>query len=141
MNIRNYTDGDYEQVMAIYDQSELYGGQRDENRDGRSKLQTVISRDPQAILIAEDDNSIVGTVSLIEDGRVAWLFRFAALKSESEKQVLTELQRYAFDILKSRGHNQVLVYSPAGNPNLDNRYEELLGFEKGSDFTAYWKNI
>jgi hypothetical protein len=38
MNIRNYTDSDYDQLMAIYDQSELYGGQRNDNRDSKEKI-------------------------------------------------------------------------------------------------------
>jgi len=105
--------------MSIYEQSELYGGQRDENRDARPKLKAVTTRDPEAILIAEDSGKIIGTVSLIEDGRVAWLFRFAVLKTNIETAVLEQLQKKAFTILKSRGHNQVIVYSPAANGNLD----------------------
>jgi hypothetical protein len=80
-------------------------------------------------------------VSLIEDGRVAWLFRFAALKLDNEAEILKQLQAHAINILKSRGHNQVLVYSPSGNSNLDARYAELLGFERGNDYTAFWKDI
>jgi ribosomal protein S18 acetylase RimI-like enzyme len=141
MNIRNYTDSDYDQLMAIYDQSELYGGQRNDNRDSKEKIQNVIAQDPESIIIAEDAGNIVGTVSLIEDGRVAWLFRFAALKLDNEAEILKQLQAHAINILKSRGHNQVLVYSPSGNSNLDARYAELLGFERGNDYTAFWKDI
>ena len=140
MLVRPYVDSDFEQLMTLYDQSELYGGQRDENRDSRSKLQNRIASDPDAIIVAEDDGEIVGTVSLIEDGRVAWLFRFAVQKMQNEKEILKELYDYAAKALKSKGHNQVLVYSPAGNANLDQRYKNL-DFQRGGDFTCYWKNI
>jgi hypothetical protein len=126
--------------MKLYDQSRLYGGQRDDNRDSRSRLKNRITNDPDAIIVAEDEGIIVGTVSLIEDGRVAWLFRFAVQKISNEAAVLDALYTHAAYILKSKGHNQVLVYSPTGNSHLDRRYDQL-GFQKGGDFTCYWKNL
>ena len=140
MNIRNYVDSDYDQLMALYDQSDSYGGQRDDNRDSREKIQNMIAQDPESIIVADDGGKIVGTVSLIENGRVAWLFRFAALKSENETHILGLLQMKASGIFKSRGHNQMLVYSPAGNADLNNRYEAL-HFNKGNDYSAFWQNI
>lgn len=140
MNIRNYVDSDYNQLMALYDQSDLYGGQRDDNRDSREKIREVIARDPESIIVADDNGKIVGTVSLIENGRVAWLFRFAAIKSENEIEILGLLQLKASGIFKSRGHDQMLVYSPVGNGDLNNRYETL-NFNKGNDYTAFWQNI
>lgn len=140
MKIRPYTDTDFDQLMALYDRSELYGGQRDDNRDSRFKLQNRIMNDPNAIIVAEDNEKMVGTISLIEDGRVAWLFRFAVQKIDNEKDILDKLYTYATDILKKKGHNQVLVYSPAGNADLDQRYKEL-NFQQGSDYTCYWKDI
>ena len=80
------------------------------------------------------------TISLIEDGRVAWLFRFAVLKDESQKETMRILNSRASEILSSRGHTQVLVYAPTGNQKFDDRYIGL-GFEKGGDYTCYWKDI
>ena len=140
MKIRYYTDFDFDQLMVLYDQSELYGGQRDDNRDSRSKLQNRIANDPSALIVAEDDGKVMGTVSLIEDGRVAWLFRFAIQKTDNEKEILDRLYSYAVGALKAKGHNQILVYSPTGDTSLDQRYKGL-GFEKGGDFTCYWKDI
>ena len=140
MHIRQYTDSDFDQLVALYGQSELYGGERDDNRDSQAKLQKRISADPDAIIVAEEDGKIVGTVSLIEDGRVAWLFRFAVQKLANEKEIISQLYDYAAKALKQKGHNQVLVYSPVGNSSLDTRYAEL-NFQKGSDYTCYWKDI
>lgn len=140
MQIRSYIDSDFDRLIDLYDQSELYGGQRDDNRDSRSRLQNRITNDPDAILVAEDNGNIVGTVSLIEDGRVAWLFRFAVQKITNEKDILDQLYMHAVKRLKAKGHNQVLVYSPEGDGALDQRYEDL-GFNKGGNFTCYWKDI
>lgn len=138
MIIRPYQLSDYEQLKKLYLDSSTFGGQFDEARDAADRLQKKIEADPDAILIAEQDNKIVGTVSLIDDGRVAWLFRFAVQKDQTE--ALNALHDKAISILQSRGHSQVLIYTPVGNAELDNRYEEL-GFNKGDDYTCYWKNL
>ena len=138
MRIRNYQSADYDQLKALYLDSSTFGGQFDEARDASDRLQKKIEADPDAILVAELENKIVGTVSLIDDGRVAWLFRFAVKKDQAE--ILKALHEKAIATLKSRGHTQVLVYTPVGNQELDNRYEGL-GFTKGGNYTCYWKEI
>lgn len=138
MIIRSYTPSDYEQLKSLYLDTDTFGGQFDEVRDASDRLQKKIEADPDAILVAEDGDKIVGSVSLIEDGRVAWLFRFAVpLGQAATTQALHDK---AVDILKARGHSQVLVYTPSGNDNLNDRYSEL-SFNKGNDFTCFWKEI
>lgn len=138
--IRQYTSSDYENIVSLYKQSHLYGGVFDENRDAKEKLQKRTENDPDAILIAEENGKIVGTISLIEDGRVAWLFRFCVLEKENQDEIAEALLKKATESLKGKGHNQVLVYSPVGNEKLDIRYKKL-NFEKGGDYTCFWKDI
>lgn len=138
LSVRPYTAGDYDALKELYLDSSTFGGQFDEARDAQDRLQRKIESDPDAILIAERVGKIVGTVSLIDDGRVAWLFRFAVKDQDGE--VLTALHNRAIMTLSKRGHSQVLVYAPAGDEILDSRYE-LLGFTKGADYTCFWKEI
>ncbi len=136
MLIRSYNPTDYPQIEALYRQGDLYGGQFDETRDSAERLQRLVDQKPDAILVAEEDEKIIGTVTLFEDGRSAWLYRFA-VQSEDAAQ---KLYAKAAEILKTKEHSQVLVYAPSGNKELENRYLQL-GFTKGNDFTAYWKNL
>ncbi len=136
MKIRSYKPSDYEQLKALYLDSSTFGGQFDEARDSETRLQKKIEADPDAILVAEDNGKLIGTVSLIDDGRVAWLFRFAV----SSMEVAKALHDKSIETLKQNGHSQVLVYSPVGNAELNNRYREL-GFTKGDDYTCFWKEI
>lgn len=138
MEIRPYHPNDYDQVKALYLDGSKFGGQFDEARDSAERLKKKIEADPDAILVAEEDDKILGTVSIIDDGRVAWLFRFAVIADS--RNVAQSLHDGAIEILKSRGHTQVLVYSPVGNQPLDTRYTEL-GFTKGSDYTCHWKEL
>lgn len=140
IQIRNYNPkNDYEAIKSLYEDSSTFGGQFDEARDSEDKLKKLVDEKPNAILVAEIDNAIVGTVTLFEDGRSAWLYRFA-VKKENEKEVSSALWNEAKVIMKSRGHSQVLVYAPAGDLDFENRYK-YIGFNKGNDFTAYWQDL
>jgi predicted N-acetyltransferase YhbS len=140
IQIRPYNEQEYPALLALYKNSALYGGVFDENRDSETKLKKRIEADPDAILVAEQEGHIVGSVSLIEDGRVAWLFRFAVVTAPNELEVAKLLLDKANEVLSKKGHTQVLVYTPVGNSRFNNRYE-MLGFTKGSDYTCFWKDI
>lgn len=136
MIIRNYNSTDYPQVKRLYKQSDLYGGQFDEARDTAERLEKLVAQKPDAILVAEEDEKVLGTVTLFEDGRSAWLYRFAVQTEEVAQQLYAK----ASGILKTKGHSQVLVYAPAGNSEFENRYAKL-GFIKGHNYTAYWRDL
>jgi hypothetical protein len=136
--IRQYKDFDYEQLKELYQHFEWYGGQFDEARDSREKLDKITAEDPDAILVYEMDEKLIGSISLIEDGRVAWLFRFVV--RDNDPGASKELYKRACEILRERGHTQVIVYSPQHNKKLDERYA-YLGMLKGNEFTAYWTDI
>jgi ribosomal protein S18 acetylase RimI-like enzyme len=138
MIVRQYKTSDYERLKALYLDSLTFGGQFDEARDAASRLQKKIESDPDAILVAEQDGELVGSVSIIDDGRVAWLFRFAV--PQDKPDVVQALHDKAIATLKERDHVEVLVYTPVGNQELDSRYERL-GFTRGGDYTCYWKGL
>ena len=135
---RGYVDQDYPELCALYKHTELYGGVFDEARDGRERLSNKIAQDPDAILIHESNGQLDGTISLIEDGRVAWLYRFIVVGFDPD--VTKELYNKAVTILKDRGHSQVLVYSEANNAQLDTKYQAL-GMTKGGNYTCFWAEI
>lgn len=140
MKIRRYKLEDYDSVASLYKQSDLYGGQFDEKRDSFDRLKKRIEIDSDSILVAEIDDKILGTVSLIDDGRVAWLFRFAVANGEYQTIITNLLYDKAIEILKEKGYGQVLVYSPVGNERFNERYTSL-GFSRGGDYTCFWQDI
>lgn len=136
--IRAYKDDDYEQLKALYQHQEWYGGVFDEARDGRARLADKIADDPEAILVYETNGQLRGTISIIEDGRVAWLYRFAVV--DNDQHVTGELYAAATTVLKGRGHSEVLVYTPNGNVALGERYQAL-GMTLGGDYTCYYASL
>ena len=137
LTVRRYQPGDYPQLKVLYE-SPANGGQFDEARDAEMVLRRKSEEDPDSVLVADDDGSVVGSVSLIEDGRVAWLFRFVVTDGPQSPQASEMLCEKAMEILHSRGHQQVLVYAPKNDPLFESRYRAL-GFQKGNDYTCYWK--
>jgi predicted N-acetyltransferase YhbS len=140
MNIRNYNpETDYPAIESLLRDSETYGGEFDEARDTKERIDTLEANKPNSVLVAEINNEIVGTVTLFEDVRSAWLYRFA-VKKEYEEQATKSLWEKAQETMRLRGHTQILVYAPAGNSGFENRYNKL-GFNTGGDYTAYWQDI
>jgi predicted N-acetyltransferase YhbS len=138
--VRNYKPEDNEAVIALYKIGKLFGGQFDEARDSREKLSDATKCDPESILVYEESDHIIGTISLIENGRVAWLFRFAVQETDKTAEVAQALYEKAREVLKSRGYSQILVYSDPDNENLNQRYTAL-GMTEGNLFRCFWEEV
>lgn len=136
--VRSYLGQDYKNLKSLYLRFEWYGGVFDEARDGRERLAAKIADDPHAILVYERDGELLGTISIIEDGRVAWLYRFVV--GDFDPEITKELYDAATKILKERGHSEVLVYTPVNDANLDARYDSL-GLTKGGDYTCFYRTL
>lgn len=136
--INYYSNSQYLSIKELYLHSELYGGVFDEARDGQERLATKIADDPQAILVYERDGELLGTISIVEDGRVAWLYWFVV--KDFDPEITKELYDAATKILKERGHSEILVHTLVGDKNLDARYDSL-GMTKGGDYTCYYKDL
>ena len=140
MKIRNYNpETDYSGVETLLKSENTFGGQFDEARDTKERIDALEKSKPGSVLVAEVNGEIVGTVTLFEDGRSAWLYRFA-VQPDNKSEIAELLNKKALEIMRERGHTQVLVYAPQGNQHFEGRYTSL-GFNKGNDFTAYWQNI
>lgn len=135
--VRAYQDADYEQVKSLTTHSEWYGGVFDEARDGRLRLQQKVTQDPESIFVFQQGSELLGTISIIDDGRVGMLFRF--IVKDQNQAVAKALYERAVAVLKSRGHEQVLVYG-SKDKVLGQRYESL-GMQKGGTYVCYWSDI
>lgn len=136
--IRAYTDDDYKAVKELYQHTEWYGGVFDEARDGQFRMARKSAMDPESIFVYEQDGQLIGTVSIIDDGRVGMLFRLVV--KDNDPVITKELYSCATKILQSRGHQQVLVYTPVNDQTLHARYKQL-GMQRGGDYTCYWVEL
>ncbi len=140
VHVRQYKASDYQKLEVLYKKKETYGGEFSEHRDSKAVIDRITSKDPYAVLVAELDGEIVGTISLIENERVAWLYRFCVIDDVNKDKVAEALCEKAEDLLTRRGHGQVLVYSDPNNSKLNERYKKL-GFDKGGNYVCFWKDL
>jgi predicted N-acetyltransferase YhbS len=132
-SIRAYRPEDYEALKALYETPDSFGGQFDEDRDSATRMNEQAQEDPESILVAEENGSIIGTVSILQDKRFAWLLRFAVSNDQTAELLFNE----ASTILKRKGHSQVLVYAPNSSTFVE-RYSKL-GLNTGNSYTSFWR--
>lgn len=129
ISVRNYSPPDYERVKQLYIDGDLYY----EPFDSFERLQEKISRDPNSILLALESDKVVGTVSLMEDGRMAFIFRLAVDPEYRNKGIGKALMEEAEKELFKRGYPEINILVEEENMGLQEYYERQ-GYEEG---TAY----
>ena len=136
VQIRPYTPQDYPSIKAIYEEGDLFV----EGIDTEENLKTKIKRDSESILVAVKDGKVIGTVSLMEDGRMAFIFRVAVARSARKQGVATMLIREAESILKNRGLQKVSILVGEKVKELWDYYEGI-GYNRGSMHLWMWKEL
>lgn len=129
IGIRNYLPDYYEQVKQLL----INGGLYYEPMDSFERLQEKVSRDPNSILVALELDRVVGTVSLMEDGRIGFIFRLAVDPESRNRGIGRALMEEAEKELFRRGHQEINILVEETDPELQGYYERQ-GYEKG---TAY----
>lgn len=139
MNIRSYQDADYSALISLYKMSEEFSF--DEETDARERLLAKIERDPRSILLAIESDRVIGSVSIIEDGRVALLFRLVADASVGDRlAVVSALVHESERILRERGYKEIHNTAPVNN-EMATQIRTNVGFTKGKDYSWFWKKI
>ena len=136
-NIRFYKPEDYSQVKAIYQGK---GAWFREGVDDEERLRTKIKRDPESILVAEKAGKVVGTISLIEDGRHAFIVRLAVLESERDKGIGSKLLQEAERILMGRGLKKINILVSETEEDLYDYYEKR-GYKRGLKHLWMYKDL
>lgn len=136
VKIRPYTSEDYPYVRDIYEEGELFV----DAIDTEENLRTKIEKDPKSILVAVKNNKVVGTISILEDGRMAFIFRIAVTKKERRQGIATMLLKEAERILKQKGLKKVSILVSEKVKELWNYYEGL-GYNRGSMHLWMWKKL
>ena len=131
-----YKDEFYDEVKKILQEAELY----DETWEARENLKRKIERDPQSILIAVDENKIVGCVFIVEDGWNGFIWRLCVRKSHRKKGIGSMLLQKAEKIIKDRGIKEASLFVDAGNKSLQDWYQKR-NYIKGSNWRFMYKKL
>ena len=139
IEVRPYKDSDYEALVSVYKKSKEFAF--DPETDARERIAEKIRRDPESILVMMYGEELWGSVSIIEDGRIAILFRWvAATKEINNEQVLEGLLSKAQNILRKKGYREVHCMAPSQNAE-SSILRTGMGFNAGDQYSWFWKKL
>lgn len=136
LTLRPYLPDDYPKLKTILSEGGLFY----ELMDKEERVLEKIHRDPESILVAISERQIVGTVSIMEDGRMPFVFRLAVETNFRNRGIGTRLMEAAEEILKKRGYGEVNILVEADDSELKDYYERQ-NYEKGSIYQWMSKEL
>ena len=89
MTIRKFRIEDYDQVIKLWQESELE--HRPTGRDTRERIAAEIEKETAIFLVAQINDEIVGTIFCTHDGRKGWLNRLSVLPKMQRKGIASDL--------------------------------------------------
>ena len=136
MNIRPYNDTDYEEVKNILKS----GGHFDDVWDSRDHWKAKIEKEPASILVAEEEQNVIGCILIIRDHWTCFLFRLAVKDDYQNKGVGSFLIATAEKQLKNEGVDEVTIFVDESNLNLQKYYEKR-GYLRGGSYRCLYKKL
>lgn len=139
MIVKYYTPLDYFKLIELYKLSDQF--EIDQITDSQELINRKVERDPESILIVEHEGTYLGSVSIVEDGRIALLFRLVVHPQVNQKEdVLKMMIGKVEEILKQRGF--VEAHNPVPLENQTAHQERIdLGFQQGKNYSWFWKKL
>ena len=137
IEIRNYNpETDYSQVKQILKEGGLFY----EPTDVPERLAEKVRRDPDSIIVAATNDQVVGTVTIMEDGRMPFIFRLGVKEEFKRQGIGSRLMQDAEDRLRERGYNEVYIFVDVDKKELQGYYERQ-GYGKGTMYQWMYKEL
>ena len=134
--IRDYTIQDYPKTKVVLEEGGLFY----DLMDSEERMSEKITRDPESILVATVDDQIVGTVSIMEDGRMPFIFRLAVREDHRGKGISLKLMEEAEKRLRDRGYTEVNILVDERDEELKDYYKKQC-YEEGNLYRWLYKEI
>ncbi len=137
ITIRPYKNEDYQDIQKLLIDTGLYFEAIDTKEHFAKKLQN----DPESILVAIEQNKIIGTVFLLQDnGWVAFVFHLAVNKNYQGKGVGRKLMEEAEKIIRRRNGYQIHALVDTKNDKVIGFYNNL-GFYPDGEYLWMLKEL
>lgn len=136
VSIEYYSNSNYDEVIKILKASNSY----DDNWESKEGLSRKIKRDPQSILVAKENDKIVGCIFISEDGWVGFLWRLSVLENYRKKGIGKLLMQKGEEIIKKRGIKEVSILVNHKN-NILKKWYEKQDYKQARDWTFMFKKV
>ena len=134
--IREFRMGDYDAVIALWDEAQL--PYRPEGRDRRDRIKNELKREDCVFLVAETEGRLVGSVLGTHDGRKGWINRLAVDSKFRGRNIAGRLVTEVETRLDSLGIEVFACLIEEENTD-SMRVFERLGYERYSDIVYFSK--
>jgi ribosomal protein S18 acetylase RimI-like enzyme len=136
MKIREFKIDDYLIVRELWEAAGLILRPGDALEDVKVKLQ----RDPDLFLVAEHDDTIVGSVIGGWDGRRGWIYHLAVRPEHQRKGIGVRLVRELEKRLVDKGAKKVNAQIYKSNER-SSRFFKAIGYEAQPDLVMIGKQL
>ena len=114
VTIRQMTIEDYDQVLTLWTAMAGIGLNESDSREG---IQRFLDRNPGLSLVAEENDSIIGTILCGHDGRRGYLHHLAVSPLRRRQGLGMQLVHVCLDRLRSEGIPRCNIFLLADNPS------------------------
>ena len=135
MEIKNFTDSDFESVLKLLNESHIYDSFSENLL--REKIYDDPRYEPELTLTAKDDDKLAGFMYALADGEKGFIKLMAVDKNYRKQGIAEKLYKTLEDSLKKRGVKSIRFYSVQGNyfiPGIDPRYTAAVCFAESMGF-------
>lgn len=131
-----YTEEDYESLVILLKSAGMF----DENWESKEHLQHKIRNDAESIILAKDDDKIIGCLFFISDMWMNSIWRLSVLPEYRGQGIGMQLMEKAESILSSRGIKEVVFFVDPKKDRLKNWYKSQ-GYKQANDWTFMYKEL
>ena len=137
--IQSYLKENYNSVKEILKEAESF----DELWDSEENVTGMIEKDKESVLVAMDEDKVVGVLYIIFFGtKVANIFRLAVKKEYRNRGIATSLIERAEVLLKNNGVKEIGMYVDTTKTELQTFYEKKdFNSSTGKAYVYMWKRI
>lgn len=138
MQIRLMTINDYEDVYKTWLSCKGMGlNSLDDSKDGIEKF---LKRNPETCFVAIEENKIIGSIMVGNDGRRGYIYHTAVSTNQQRKGIGKKLVETAINALEKQGINKVALVVFEKNTT-GNEFWKGIGFVERNDLVYRNKNI
>ena len=106
VEIRDYTDSDYEDVKINLEEVGMFNPQL----DTRENLRIKITKNPGSVIVAVVDNHAIGNAYIVYDGWNAFIFRLVTRKGYRMQGIGSLLMDEAESRMRKKGAKEVSLF-------------------------------
>ncbi len=126
MKLKNYQDSDFAQLEELLKTSGLF----QPNLDTQNIYSAKIKSDDESIILAVQDNRIVGCVFFVYDPWISTIFHLGVHPEYRNNGIATQLLSDAEKIIQDRGVNSVGIY-------VEDKNEKILEFYRKRGYNEF----